>query len=66
MMQEYWFLAIVAWTAAGGFFYGVASIVRAVYDGRSKLVRAKRGDPELPDRRPPLLGFVFRRRDDVP
>jgi hypothetical protein len=32
----------------GTLCFGIAAIVKAWFDGRSKLVRANRGDPEVP------------------
>ena len=43
----------------GGFGAGVASVLTAWFNGRAKLIRAQRGDPEPSPRRssvPALLG----------
>lgn len=29
-------------------FYGIAACIREIYEGRSRYLRAKRGDPEIP------------------
>ncbi|QNA83765.1 hypothetical protein G4G27_07010 [Sphingomonas sp. So64.6b] len=41
----------------GGFGAGIAAIITAWFNGRSKLIRAQRGDPETVPRRPavPML-----------
>jgi hypothetical protein len=51
-------LFLVVTGAVAGIFYGIAAVVRAVYDGKAKLVRARRGDPEFAAERPALSGFL--------
>ena len=48
MSAAFFALSLVATGAVAGIFFGIAAIVRAFYDGKAKLVRAERGDPELP------------------
>lgn len=38
----------------GGFGAGIAAILNAWFNGRAKLLRAQRGDPEIVPRRPAL------------
>ena len=56
--------AMIASGIAAGFGIGVAAIIRAYFDGRATLLRAKRGDPEPERRRSLLLDLLRRRTDD--
>jgi len=65
-MLELFLPAVVTVSAVTGLFHGIASVVRAVYDGQAKLIRAKRGDPELPAPVPILPRPLIRHRKDIP
>lgn len=47
--------------AGGG--VGLAAVITATFNGICKLIRARRGDPELPPRQSFLLGVVKGRGD---
>jgi hypothetical protein len=52
--------------AGGILFAGLARLVNAWFNGRAKLVRAERGDPEIADQSPTLrrvLHIQSRKRD---
>jgi len=62
MSEAFLTLSMVTISAVAGIFFGIAAIVRAVYDGKAKLLRARRGDPEYPSCRTALSAIVRRRR----
>lgn len=44
----------------GGFGAGFAAMLNAWFNGRAKLIRAQRGDPEPTPRQPTLLALLDR------
>jgi hypothetical protein len=51
----------LAWAIAGAGI-GVAAIITAVYNGRAKLLRARRGDPEIPKYIAPIRKLLRNRQ----
>jgi hypothetical protein len=56
----YVFSAFAASGAIAGIGHAIAAIIRAYFDGRSKLLRAERGDPEPPSYRTTISGILGR------
>lgn len=46
--------AVAVGIATPATLFGIARIIRETYDGRAKLIRARRGDPQPDARRPTL------------
>jgi hypothetical protein len=63
MMQQI-SLALVTCGAIAGIFHGLAAMMNAWFNGRSKLIRAQRGDPELPARVLPTPAIRRLRREE--
>jgi len=64
MLDQIKEIAVIS-AGIGGFGVGIAAIIRAWFNGKATLIRARRGDPEPPNWRsamPAVLGLVLRKR----
>ena len=70
--------SVQVFALASGAGIGIAAVIKQTFDGWAKIIRARRGDPELPSHwiiratlrglaaSPELAARVIEQRDDVP
>jgi hypothetical protein len=57
--------AALACGTVAGVGIGIASVIKAYFEGKATLLRAERGDPEIPNRRSTLPDILTHRGRDV-